>query len=61
MTNKLKLSLATTIHRDDIDRIRHTVYAEELGQFMQTANSLLRDRPDVESVYITAVYQGELA
>lgn len=60
MTNKLKLSLATTIHRDDIDRIRHTVYAEELGQFMQTANSLLRDRPDVESVYITAVYQGEL-
>lgn len=54
MTNKLRLSPATTAHRNDIDRIRHNVYASELGQFSLRSNGMLKDRPEVESIYITA-------
>ncbi|MDD3276058.1 MAG: aminotransferase class I/II-fold pyridoxal phosphate-dependent enzyme [Kiritimatiellales bacterium] len=60
MTNKLRLSPATPAHRNDIDRIRHDVYAAELGQFTHSPDGLLRDRPEVESVYITAVHDGKL-
>jgi histidinol-phosphate/aromatic aminotransferase/cobyric acid decarboxylase-like protein len=60
MTNKLNLSLATAAHRNDIDRIRHDVYAAELGQFTRSPDGLLHDRPEVESIYITAVYNGKL-
>ena len=60
MTNKLRLSLATTTHRNDIDRIRHDVYASELGQFTIRPDGLLQDRPEVESIYITAFDGGKL-
>jgi histidinol-phosphate/aromatic aminotransferase/cobyric acid decarboxylase-like protein len=60
MSNKLKLSLATAAHHDDIARIRHDVYAAELGQFKRSPDGFLHDRPEVESLYITATVGDDL-
>ena len=60
MKNRLHLSLATDCTRADIDRIRHEVYAKELGQFRLRADGTLPDRPELESIYITAIEEGKL-
>lgn len=60
MNHKLHLSLATNLHRTEINRIRHDVYAKELGQFDTQPNEILTDRPGVESVYVSAFEDGKL-
>jgi histidinol-phosphate/aromatic aminotransferase/cobyric acid decarboxylase-like protein/GNAT superfamily N-acetyltransferase len=60
MTAKNRLALATAANQNEIDRIRYNVYAKELGQFAPSSDKTLQDRPDVKSVYITAVEQGRL-
>lgn len=39
---------------DTIDKLRHEVYAEELGQFLSNEDGVLRDRKEVESKYFVA-------
>lgn len=60
MTTKIQLSLATQADMREINRIRHEIYAEELGQFDLRSDGILKDRPDVESIYITAIESGRL-
>ncbi len=60
MTTKIKLSLAATENHNDIDKIRHSIYAAELGQFVPCSSGLLHDRPDVKSIYIKAIENGNL-
>lgn len=60
MENKLQLALATTTNHIEIDRIRHEIYASELGQFAQHPDGILQDRPEVESIYITAIDDGKV-
>lgn len=58
MTTKIELALATAEDLTKIDHIRHSVYAAELGQFSPHSNGMLHDKPDVKSIYITAVENG---
>lgn len=44
--------LATLSDREQIYRIRHEVYAEELGQHLRNADGILRDTLDGENEYI---------
>ena len=60
MDPKLHLSLADRIDHVQIDRMRHRIYATELGQFAPRADGILRDRPEVESTYIKALDNGKL-
>ena len=60
MKSKLHLSLATDCQRIEIDRIRHDIYAKELGQFDARADGVLTDRAEVKSVYVTAFENGTL-
>ena len=58
---KLTLSVASTEDRESIFRIRHDVYANELGQYEPQLDGSLADADDIKSVYITATMGGELA
>jgi len=60
MRTKLKLSLATDRQRVEIDRIRHDVYAKELGQFDTQPTETLADRPEVKSIYVAAFENEKL-
>lgn len=60
MITKIQLTLATSANQIEIDQIRHSVYANELGQFAPCSGETLHDRPDVKSIYITAVENGRL-
>ncbi len=60
MKNRIQLSLAIGSNRIDMDRIRHEIYATELGQFKLRPDGILPDRPEVESIYITAFEEGRL-
>ncbi len=55
MKSKLHLSITTDCQRIEIDRIRHDIYAKELGQFDARPDGVLTDRAEVKSIYITAV------
>ncbi|WP_372847436.1 aminotransferase class I/II-fold pyridoxal phosphate-dependent enzyme, partial [Pontiella sp.] len=60
MNKKTKLALATPGDASEIDRIRHRVYAAELGQFSTCEEETLHDRDEVESIYIVAFEEDEL-
>ena len=50
----LRISIATRSEREQIYRIRHDVYARELGQHSENASGRLTDALDVFNVYIAA-------
>lgn len=60
--NKLRLilSMADTADRQAIYRIRHNVYATELGQYESRPDGILEDIADTRSVYIAAYVDEEV-
>lgn len=56
----LTIAPITEADRETIYRIRHDVYARELGQHDCTPDRLLRDRLDAFNVYIKAVVDGRI-
>src|SRR5438552_12307544 len=57
----VSVSLACEAEREEIYRVRHEVYARELGQHPENAARLLRDSLDDGNVYIVAKVAGEMA
>ncbi|WP_211245598.1 aminotransferase class I/II-fold pyridoxal phosphate-dependent enzyme [Actinomadura oligospora] len=57
----LELRLSTEEDHEWIRRLRHEVYARELGQHSPNATGMLTDELDGSNVYIVAVRQGEPA
>jgi histidinol-phosphate/aromatic aminotransferase/cobyric acid decarboxylase-like protein len=55
------VGLASPADRARIYRMRHGVYARQLGQHAERADGLLRDELDDRNVYIVATVGGELA
>ena len=58
---RFAVSPASNIDREEIYRIRHEVYARELGQHPVNTAKLLRDSLDDENVYIVAKLAGKMA
>jgi len=56
----LTIAPITEADRETIYRIRHDVYARELGQHDRTPDRLLKDRLDAFNVYIKAVVDGRI-
>jgi GNAT superfamily N-acetyltransferase len=56
----LSISIANAEHREAIYRMRHDVYADELGQYESRPNGILPDKTDINCVYITASLGGAL-
>ena len=52
--NKVRIALATAHDRDVIYRLRHEVFAHELGQHAENDEQMLTDALDEYNVYITA-------
>ena len=52
---------ATASDREDIYRLRHEVYARELGQHAPQQTGSLRDPLDGFNVYLVALLDGALA
>jgi len=59
--NKLSFAPADENDRGQIYRLRHAVYARELGQHPENGDGVLRDRLDDSNVYLVARQAGELA
>ena len=59
-SSRLKISLAKTTDLEAIQRLRHEVYANELGQYEPCPDGLLRDAPDLSCTYITAKLGTEI-
>jgi histidinol-phosphate/aromatic aminotransferase/cobyric acid decarboxylase-like protein len=57
----VRIAAATEADRSSIYRMRHDVYAAELGQHAVRQNAMLSDTLDENNVYITAKIRGELA
>src|SRR5882672_960025 len=55
------LSLATEADREDIYRLRHEVYARELGQHLATPAGSLRDALDDWNIYLVAKIGDQIA
>jgi histidinol-phosphate/aromatic aminotransferase/cobyric acid decarboxylase-like protein/N-acyl-L-homoserine lactone synthetase len=55
------VSIATAADREEIYRIRHQVYATELGQHQRNAGQRLTDRLDEVNGYIVARRSGRIA
>src|SRR6266853_373106 len=55
------LSLATDADRDAIYRLRHEVYARELGQHAATPAGSLRDALDDWNIYLVAKFADQIA
>jgi len=55
------LALASARDREQIYRLRHDVYAEELGQHHPNAAGALSDPLDAVNIYLVARMDGELA
>ena len=55
------ITLATEAHRKAIYRMRHDVYARELGQHAENAAGALRDALDEANVYLVALTGAEVA
>src|SRR5258706_10087909 len=55
------LSLASEADRDAIYRLRHEVYARELGQHAATPAGSLRDALDDWNIYLVAKIAGQIA
>ena len=60
-TEKFSVALAGDLEREDIYRIRHEVYARELGQHPANAETRLRDPLDEGNLYIVAKVAGQMA
>lgn len=56
-----EISVASDSHREIIYRLRHAVYARELGQHIVNATERIRDELDDFNVYIVATVGGEVA
>jgi hypothetical protein len=56
----VRVGLASEEERAAIYRLRHQVYAEELGQHLPNPQTSLSDRLDSSNVYITASSAGAL-
>jgi histidinol-phosphate/aromatic aminotransferase/cobyric acid decarboxylase-like protein/GNAT superfamily N-acetyltransferase len=56
-----EIGVATDSQRGIIYRLRHAVYARELGQHIVNATELLRDELDDFNLYIVATVAGEVA
>ncbi len=54
------LGLADAEDREEIYRLRHEIYARELGQHAVNATGTLRDQLDAVNVYLTARCGGEI-
>jgi len=59
--DKVRIAPATQADRPSIYRMRHDVYAAELGQHAAQPNAMLSDALDESNTYITARIRGELA
>src|ERR1700761_5752461 len=60
-SEKVRISLAKPADRPSIYRLRHEVYATELGQHVAQPNAILSDSLDESNDYIVATVSGELA
>lgn len=60
-SNKIVLRLATPRDREEIYRLRHEVYARELGQHGPNKAGSLNDPLDEFNVYIVAMFEDEVA
>jgi histidinol-phosphate/aromatic aminotransferase/cobyric acid decarboxylase-like protein len=60
-SGKVSIGLATEADRPSIYRMRHEVYATELGQHVVQLNGRLSDALDESNIYILAKIRGELA
>ena len=60
-SNKLKIALATSGDRDVLYKLRHDVFACELGQHVENAEHRLSDALDEYNVYITASLDQDIA
>ena len=58
---KVSIGLATPADRPSIYRMRHEVYATELGQHAMQPNEMLSDALDDGNIYIVAKVRGQLA
>ena len=61
LIEKLSVAVASDSDREEIYRLRHEVYACELGQHPQNGTAKLRDALDAANVYIVARVAGKLA
>jgi histidinol-phosphate/aromatic aminotransferase/cobyric acid decarboxylase-like protein/predicted GNAT family N-acyltransferase len=59
--HRLKISVAGADELESIYRLRHDVYATELGQYESRSDESLPDAGDVASVYIVASLDGKFA
>lgn len=55
------LGVADTDDREEIFRLRHEIYARELGQHAVNQTGALRDPLDAVNIYLTARCHGEIA
>src|SRR3974390_2695457 len=58
---RFSVALASDREREEIYRIRHEVYARELGQHPANAATRLRDPLDEGNLYIVAKVAGQMA
>ena len=59
--SQVSIGIASEDDRQTIYRLRHQVYAVELGQHEQNPEGILTDRLDAENVYIVAKIGSEIA
>lgn len=59
-TSRLRIAVATDEERTAIYRLRHEVYARELGQHQENAAEQLTDPLDEYNLYLTASQEGEI-
>ncbi|HWD93218.1 MAG TPA: histidinol-phosphate transaminase [Verrucomicrobiae bacterium] len=61
VSNRIIIRIATAGDREEIYRLRHEVYARELGQHAQNKSGALHDPLDEFNVYVVASLNGILA
>jgi histidinol-phosphate/aromatic aminotransferase/cobyric acid decarboxylase-like protein len=61
VAERFSVALASDTEREEIYRIRHEVYARELGQHPANAATRLRDPLDEGNLYIVAKVAGQMA
>jgi len=59
--DKLRIALATELDREVIYKLRHDVFAAELGQHPANAEGRLSDSLDEFNTYVIATLGGEVA
>lgn len=57
---RIKISIANKFEKEELYKLRHEVYATELGQYEEQSDSILKDKVDVRSDYITATIDDVL-